>query len=111
MIKCANFMDPDGIRKTVEEHRRTYGNPDDPPYDLSEFNITRNCSMCDFGLPKISRLMEALGAATGDMGALVQQKVKELSGKPLKRVCFKELTKEASEKALPEAGKEAKVEG
>lgn len=91
-IKCANFMNPEGVRETVEEHQRMWGNPDDPiRYDLSEFNITRNCSMCPFGIPKVSLIMETVAAATGDMGALVQQQVKKLSGEPLKRVCFKEL--------------------
>jgi len=96
MIKCANFMDPEGIRKTVEEHQRIWGNPDDS-YDLSEINITRLCSMCDFGIPEVSRLMETVLAATGDMSALVQQDVKKLTGKPLKRVCFKEVTNESKE--------------
>jgi len=91
MTKCANFMNPEGIRKTVDEHQRRWGNPDYPSYDLSEINITRLCSMCDFGIPEVSRLMETVFAATGDIGALVQQDVKKLTGKPLKRVCFKEL--------------------
>ena len=99
MIKCANFMDPEGIRKTVEEHWRTWGPRDEPmSYDLSEMNITRNCSMCPFGIPKVSAIMETLGAATGDMGALVQQKVKSLTGEPLKRVCFKELADEEAKR-------------
>lgn len=93
--QCANFMNPGGVRETVEEHQRRRGNPDDPSYDLSEINITRLCSMCDFGIPEVSRLMETVFAATGDMGALVQQDVKKLTGKPLKRVCFKEVTNES----------------
>ncbi len=91
MTKCANFMNPEGIRKTVDEHQRRWGNPDDSSYDLSEINITRLCGVCDFGIPEVSRLMETVFAATGDIGALVQQDVKKLTGKPLKRVCFKEL--------------------
>jgi hypothetical protein len=90
-IKCANFMNPTGARKTVEEHQRKYGHPDEPfPYDLSDANIMQNCSMCPFGMPKVSGLLETVAAAAGDLGALIQQDVKRLTGEPLKRVCFLE---------------------
>jgi hypothetical protein len=112
MLKCANFMDPEGIRKTVEEYHRMWGPRNESmSYNLSETNIARNCSMCPFGISKVSAIVETVAAAIGDTGALLQQEVKRLTGEPLKRVCFKELTKEASEKALSEAGKEAGIEG
>ena len=112
MLKCANFMNPEGARKTVEEYQVKWGPRDElSQYDLSKENLARLCTMCPFGIAKVSELMETVAAAAGDMGARLQQDVKRLTGEPLKRVCFKELTKEASEKALQEAGKEAEVEG
>jgi hypothetical protein len=91
-IKCANFIDPAGARQTAEEYHRRWGAPGEPcPYDLSDANLLRQCGICPFGIPKVSEVMEAVGVATGDLGARLQQDVKRLTGEPLKRVCFKEL--------------------
>jgi len=91
IMKCANYMNLDAIRETVKQHQKQYGNPGEPPfYDLSDFNLTRNCSICDFGgtgSPRIDQVVRAL-----EEGSIkLQEEIKRLSGKPLKRVCFKEL--------------------
>ena len=90
-MKCANYMNLDGIRKTVQQHQDRYGNPGEPSfYDLSDHNLTKNCSICDFGgtgsplLDQVVRLLE-------EDSSKLQEEIKRLSGQPLKRVCFNEL--------------------
>jgi hypothetical protein len=84
-------MNLDAIRETVKQHQERYGNPGERPfYDLSDLNLARNCSICDFGgtgSPLIDQVVRAL-----EEGSIkLQEEIKRLSGEPLKRVCFKEL--------------------
>src|SRR4030042_3561044 len=49
-MNCANYMDPKAVRETVRQHQERYGNPEEPQfYDLSDLNVIKNCSICDFG--------------------------------------------------------------
>jgi len=45
--ECINWMNYEAIRKTVAEYDKTWGSGDDIDYDLSDFNITRNCMECN----------------------------------------------------------------
>lgn len=89
-MNCANYMDPKAVRETVRQHQERYGNPEEPQfYDLSDFNVIRNCSICDFGgtgSPIIDSLMRIFNSES----VTIQQAIKTLTGEPLKRVCFKE---------------------
>lgn len=90
-IKCANFMNPEGVRTTVKAYQEKWGHPEEPQtYDLTDENIARNCSMCDYGLPKLSAITQAVGLVAGDITAEFQQEVKRLTGEHLKRLCFKD---------------------
>lgn len=90
-MKCANYMNFEAIRETVREHHEKWGPPGESmSYNLSDFNLTRLCSVCDFGgtgsatLDQIARIF--------DEGAIsVQNTIRNLTGEPLRRVCFKEL--------------------
>jgi len=92
-MECSNWMNFEAIRSTIKEHQDKYGNPKEPPfYDLSDFNLTRNCIICDFG-GSGSPVIDQLARLLDESGAKIQEEVKRLSGKPLKRVCFKEAKK------------------
>jgi hypothetical protein len=91
IMKCANYMNLDAARETVRQHQERYGNPGEPPfYDLSDFNLTKNCSICDFGGTGSPLIDQVIGVLEQDSIKL-QETIKRLSGEPLKRVCFKEL--------------------
>ena len=90
-MKCANYLNLDVIRETVKQYQERFGNPGERPfYNLSDVNLTKNCSICDFGgtgSPVIDQMVRVL-----EEGSIkLQEEIKRLSGEPLKRVCFKEL--------------------
>lgn len=90
-MRCANYMNLDAIRETVKQHQKRYGNPGEPPfYDLSDFNLNRNCLICDFGGTG-SLLLDQVLCVLEEDSIKLQENIKRLSGEPLKRVCFKEL--------------------
>jgi len=90
-MKCANYMNLEAIRETVKQHWEKWGPRDEPmSYDLTEFNLVRQCSVCDFGgtgSPALNQVVRAL-----DEGSVrLQSMIKRLTGEPLRRVCFKML--------------------
>ncbi len=97
-VKCVNYMNFDGIRETVAEHERLCGPPDESiSYDLSDMNMVRNCSICDFGGTG-SKTIDEIIKIFDDFIVKLQEEVKRLTGEPMKRVCFKEMNIEHSSK-------------
>jgi hypothetical protein len=95
-VKCANFMNLDGIRETVREYEEKYGHPDEPPTIVTLGQMMDNCSKCDYGLEGLSAILESLEAAAGDPIAMFQRQVRELTGDPLVRKCYKKLEEAAN---------------
>jgi len=93
MILCANFMNLEAIKETVRKYEETWGAPGEPYTEVSLEQMVANCSMCDFGIEKISQISETVMAAAGDMTAKLQQDVRHLTGEPLKRKCYKPVEK------------------
>ena len=89
MIKCANFLNLEAMQKTVREYEEFWGAPGEPYTEVSLEQMIGNCSVCDFGIDKISRITETVMAEAGDMGAKLQQEVRRMTGKPLKRKCYR----------------------
>ena len=91
-MKCANYLNIEAIRETVEQHWKEWGPHDEPmPYDLTELNLVRQCSICDFGgtgSPVLDQIVRVLD----ERSVAVQDTIKKATGESLKRVCFKELT-------------------
>ena len=89
--KCANWMNTDAIRETVRQHQEKWGSgdTDDIPYDLSDVNIVRNCSLCDFGGTG-SPFFDQVARVLDEQTTRLQDFVKQVSGSPMKRLCFKE---------------------
>ena len=98
-MKCANYMDFKAIRETVKNHEEKWGsrNPEDRvPYDLSDLNLTHQCLICDFGGTGSTTIDNLVRVASENLAGAVrilaiQEKIKELTGKPMKRLCFKEM--------------------
>jgi len=90
-MKCANYMNKEAIRETVKQHWEKWGPRDEPmSYDLTELNLVHLCLICDFGgtgSPVLNQVVRVLDAGT--IG--IQETIKQMTGEPLKRVCFKEL--------------------
>ena len=97
-MRCANYMDFEAIRRTVKEHHEKCGPRGEPmSYNLSDVNLIKNCTICDFGgtgLPVIDGVAKVLE----ERAVALQETVKRLTGEPLKRVCFKELVSNDSTK-------------
>ena len=90
-MKCANYMNMDAIRMTVKQHHEEWGPRDEPmSYDLSDLNLVRLCSVCDFGGTG-SPVLDQVVCVLDEEAVGIQKLIKRLTGEPLKRVCFKEL--------------------
>ena len=104
-MRCANYMNFEAIRESVKKHEERWGSRDPKdriPYDLGESNLIRNCLICDFGGTG-SATLDGIARVVSDQGIrlseslpesvriiAIQDKIKQLSGEPMKRICFKE---------------------
>jgi hypothetical protein len=95
MIKCANFMQYDMIRKTVEEWDNKWGSRDElekAQEKLTDLQMGLNCGICDYGEKIISDMLQAIMFDDPDDPIVkLQQNILKISKKPLKRKCFKEM--------------------
>lgn len=88
MIRCANFLNLEGRRETVAKSQKYQPENDRVPYDLTDNNI---CMECEFGIEEVALILQAVKAASGDLGARVVRQIRELTGRPVQRVCFKKI--------------------
>ena len=89
--KCGNFMFLNSMNATVQEHDAMWGHPDEPTDEITFMQMLRICNMCDFGDPELSALTQVIMEAAGDIVVKVQKEVIRLTGKPMKRKCYKEV--------------------
>ena len=87
-IRCANFLNLEARKETVKEYEKHNCDPNDKiHYNIIDNNI---CMECEFGIEDIARILQVVKSASGDLGARLAIDVRNMTGKPIQRVCFKE---------------------
>ncbi len=82
--ECINWMNYEAVRKTVAEYDNTWGGGD-ILYDLSDFNITRNCMECNMR----PELPSALGTIAEIATLFKEPVMKKLEAVGMTRKCYK----------------------
>ncbi len=91
---CANWLNYEAIRLTVEEHNAMWGAQDELPFSIDEFQMTKNCMECNMR-PNLSSPLETVVQIASLFKDPVLAQLEEVG---MKRKCFKPITAEEAPK-------------
>ena len=87
---CANWLNYEAIRLTVKEYNAKWGAPDEPPFSIDEFQMTKNCMECNMR-PNLSPPLETAAQIASLFKDTVLVQLEKVG---MKRKCFKPVTVE-----------------